>query len=381
MTLLHKKGDKSDPSNYRPISLLSHTYKIFMKIMQRRLDKILDANQPRDQAGFRKGFSTMDHIQVMNQLMEKTREYNLPLYVAFVDYEKAFDSVKHKDLFAALHNQGIRGKIYRLLELIYSKAKARIKLETLGRKFSVKRGVRQGDPLSPKLFSAVLEEVFRNCDWPDSVGLPIDGEILHCLRFADDLVLFSPNSEGLNKKIDELKHKGEEVGLKINFAKTKVMTNNIVTPITSDGHDLEYVNEFVYLGQLVSFENRQDKEIGRRLQNAWKAFWKLRKYLTTKNIEMQHRRRLFDMCILPVMTYGSPTWSLTKRQQERLNVTQRAMERRMLGITRKDKVRNEEIRRRTKVKDVVTEARNLKWSWAGHSFRPSVIVSSCQMTG
>ena len=105
------------------------------------------------------------------------------------------------------------------------------------------------------------------------------------------------------------------------------------------------------------------------IQNAWRAFWKLRPYLASKNIQLRARRRLCDMCILPILTYGCQTWSLTNKATCRLQVTQRAMERRMLGVTRRDRMTNAEVRRRTGVKDVLQEVRHLKWKWAGHVVR------------
>ena len=57
-----QKGDMRDIKNYRPISLLSNMYKLFIRILQKRKEWVLDENQPREQAGFRKGYSTVDHI-------------------------------------------------------------------------------------------------------------------------------------------------------------------------------------------------------------------------------------------------------------------------------------------------------------------------------
>ena len=99
MVIFFKKGNRKYTTNYRPIGLLSNVYKLFTKIITTRLEKKLDENQPRKQAGFRRKYYTTDHIHAINQLKEKCREYNIPLCVAFVDYEKAFDSVHH--LFVA----------------------------------------------------------------------------------------------------------------------------------------------------------------------------------------------------------------------------------------------------------------------------------------
>ena len=79
-------------------------YKLFTRVLQKRMEQTLDANQPREQAGFRKGYSTTDHLQSINQVIEKCNEFNLPLCIAYIDYEKAFDSVEHAIIFKALRN-------------------------------------------------------------------------------------------------------------------------------------------------------------------------------------------------------------------------------------------------------------------------------------
>src|SRR3977135_2704666 len=90
--LLHKNGDVKDINNYRPISLLSHMSKLFTKVIKNRIEKQLHINHAREQAGFRSGYSTSDHLQVITQLVQKSNEHELPMCFIFVDYEKAFDS-------------------------------------------------------------------------------------------------------------------------------------------------------------------------------------------------------------------------------------------------------------------------------------------------
>ena len=94
MILLQKRGNTSHIMNYRPISLLPIIYKVFSCILLQLILQTLDFHQPREQAGFRAGISTIDHLHVVNQLQEKVHEYNIPLCFAFVDYEKAFNSIE-----------------------------------------------------------------------------------------------------------------------------------------------------------------------------------------------------------------------------------------------------------------------------------------------
>ncbi|KAK3763976.1 hypothetical protein RRG08_024031 [Elysia crispata] len=125
-------------------------------------ENTLDENQPRDQAGFRRGFSTTDHIFTLNQVIEKSNEYNLPLCVGFIDYEKAFDSVEHFAIFDALRKININETYVAILENIYQKATARVHIDNLeSETFPINRGVRQGDPISPKMFTTAMEMIFR----------------------------------------------------------------------------------------------------------------------------------------------------------------------------------------------------------------------------
>ncbi|KAJ8725102.1 hypothetical protein PYW07_016060 [Mythimna separata] len=96
VVLFCKKGDNALLKNYRHISFLSHVYKLFSRVITNRLARRFDDFQPPEQAGFRKGFSTntVDHRHTLRQVIQKTEEYNLPLCLAFVDYEKAFDSIE-----------------------------------------------------------------------------------------------------------------------------------------------------------------------------------------------------------------------------------------------------------------------------------------------
>src|SRR5215469_3771925 len=122
-----------------------------------------------------------------------------------------------------------------------------------------------------------------------------------------------------------------------------------------------------------------EDEIKRRIQLGWAAFGKHRE-IFKGDIPLCLKRKMFDECILPVITYGAETWALTEILEEKLRVAQRRMERAMLGITIKDRRRNEWIRSQTKVKDVVQYIKCSKWQWAGHIARDAALKWSVTIT-
>jgi len=105
-----------------------------MKVIQSRIYGTLDANQGEGQAGFRKDYSTIDHIFTLDQLIEKTKEYNIDVHLLFIDFSKAFDSVSHNYMWQTLVNQGIPKKWIQTIMEIYRDAKAYVKTAVEGQK-------------------------------------------------------------------------------------------------------------------------------------------------------------------------------------------------------------------------------------------------------
>ena len=232
MKILFKGGDSKKAKNYRPIGVMPILYKLFAVMLQKRLAPTLDAALTREQAGFRKNFSTVDHLHTLVQIQEKTHEWQIPLWTCFIDFEKAFDSIEHDAIWAALKRQGVADGYIELLQRLYAGQTSQVSVDSmLSQKFSVQRGTKQGDPLSTLLFNAVLEDAFRDVRprWARrkyglemSIGTPT---YLSSLCFADDVVLVACSSRHLQEMITDLKKATLARGLKIHSGKTKVLTN------------------------------------------------------------------------------------------------------------------------------------------------------------
>lgn len=365
--LIYKKGDPSEVSNYRPISLMSSLYKLFSQCLLKRIGSKIDAKQPIEQAGFRSKYSTIDHIHVLSQVIEKYKEFNSPLYIAFVDYRKAFDSISHASIKEALQYHEVEKTYIDIISNIYENCKSKVRLERTGPTFKIERGVRQGDPVSPKIFIAVLELILKDSSWKTR-GIKIDGKYLSHLRFADDIALLANTAEELNDMLTTLHLQSIKVGLEINFDKTKVITNNTLTPIQINGQNVEYVNDYLYLGKQLSFREIDSEEVERRIGSAWKRYWSLKHILKSK-LPIKLKKKVLDSCVLPCLTYGCQTWCLTEKTANKISICQRTMERSILNLKLSDKVKNTEIRKRTQVTDAIIHVRKLKWKWAGHLSR------------
>jgi hypothetical protein len=157
---IYKKGDKTDCSNYRGISLLSTTYKILPNILLSRLTPYAEEIIGDHQCGFRRHRSTTEHRFSIRQILEKKWEYNEAVHQLFIDFKKVCDSIRREVLYNILTEFGIPMKVVRLIKMCLSETYSRVRVgEHLSDTFPIKNGLKQGDALSPLLFNFA----FRIC--------------------------------------------------------------------------------------------------------------------------------------------------------------------------------------------------------------------------
>ncbi|KAK3740237.1 hypothetical protein RRG08_054258 [Elysia crispata] len=166
-----KNGDLSNCNNYRGITLLSIPGKVFTRILLERIKEAVDGQLRDNQAGFRKNRSCTDQIVALRIIVEQSIEWNSPLLVNFIDFEKAFDSIDRDTLWKLLRHYGIPPKIVTLIQKMYDGTSCKVLHEgRLTDSFEIKTGVRQGCLLSPFLFILAVglaneREHFRKQKW------------------------------------------------------------------------------------------------------------------------------------------------------------------------------------------------------------------------
>ena len=185
-----------------------------------------------------------------------------------MDYEKAFDSVQTQAILTSLQEQGIEYVYIEILKDVYTDSSVTVHMHKESEKIRIKRGVRLGYTISPKLFTATLESIFKRLNW-EHKGVKIDGEFLSNLRFADDIFLCTETPQELQHMLQELSDESRRMGLKMKITKTKVMVVDN-TPINVNNVLIENVQGYLYLGQNTT-ASRKRTRTKRYNEESWQA--------------------------------------------------------------------------------------------------------------
>ncbi len=312
---LFKKGDFNSPKNYRGISFLDCYGKIFMSAILNRLVKWENINEifVENQAGFRANYSTLEHIFSLTSLINThVNKKKGRMYVFFVDFSAAFDSVNRKLLLYKLANLGMSTKILTLIKNYYTNTKLQVITPVgLTEPFDANCGVRQGCMLSPFLFSCFINDFKEIFDYG---GCKLDGEKLHYLAFADDLGIISDNLLGMGKMIKNTENYVKVNGLTINLDKSMMMVcrkggrlkdnekfwfNN--TPI-------KITNNYKYLGVTITPAGKFYLHWKERLALAKFSTNSLYTLINKNTNSILPKLKLFDTINQAIVGYGAQIW-------------------------------------------------------------------------
>ena len=191
---------------------------------------------------------------------------------------KAFDSITHKSIWNALKSCGIEHDYISLLKKLCRDQKATVLTDEESDMFDIKKGTRQGDPLSSLLFNTVLQKALEEYvpRWQKKRGMGIDlsdndHDCLTNMRFADDVLLFASSKEQLQKMLCKFKRSTEKVGLRIRPGKTKILSNrslDIRKEIEIDDIKVEILTReesTKCLGEMITFQQQETTEIRNRI--------------------------------------------------------------------------------------------------------------------
>ncbi|XP_031340877.1 uncharacterized protein LOC116168986 [Photinus pyralis] len=257
---IHKNGDSKDCKIYRGVTQLSTAAKIYESILERKLKQAIEYQLEESQSGFRKGRCIQDHIFTIKQITEKALIQQKVVYLAFVDLEKAFDSVSQSLVWESLGRRGINGKLL--------------------------RGI--------------------------------------------------------------------------------IRRTNITMDITIDEERIEQVDKYKYLGVLIQREGNMEEEVNERLSNAAKLYHTLSKtFLTKREITNTTKMAVYKTVYRPILL-GEETWNLTNSSKSKIQAMEMKFLRRILGLTRRDRVRNEIVRAELGVEPIIQRVENQQLRWFGH---------------
>jgi len=345
-----KKGDLSQTSNYRGITLSSIGAKIYNRMLLNRIRPFVDPLLRWNQNGFREHRSTISQILALRRIIEGMKAKNLPLALIFIDYSKAFDSIHRDRMFEILKAYGLPDIIIEAIRVIYEDSSA-VVLTPDGEtsSFPIQAGVLQGDTLAPFLFIVVLDYVMRHAlkDISLDTGIVLEERRsrrhpetrLHDLDFADDISLLATAISSAETLLQSIEDASNCVGLYFNKVKTKTLLVNIppTTNVTTlDGTEIQNITEFIYLGSSVP-DSFQDFKY--RKAQAWSACNKLTK-IWKSSLERATKIRFFRACVESILIYGSETWTITQKFEDRINGCYTQLLRRVLNISWRDHIPN-----------------------------------------
>ena len=294
-------------------------------IFSHQLRPILEYHYGPEQHGFRKGHSTVSLLHIVETAIHTATQNNKEVAIVQIDVAKAFDKVHRTALTSFADNiiQGVAPEAATFIKSMYDGDEVEISYGKETRTLNMKSGIRQGDPLSPALFSALvghtlrpLIERWKSKGWGVQTDPSQFGERIQILAYADDITVFASSRAQASKMINEMTAALEGINLRLLPEKCSALWSN--TPAGTETEKINLgtksipiVGSLVVLGQEISFKKDSMHAFQHRLRQAWKTAHANATLLRSTTMSHGARIRLLQALVKPSLLYGVETWKLT----------------------------------------------------------------------
>ena len=391
IVVLGKKGDTSYCSNNRGITLRSTASKVFQIILLQRLYDGLEGLYRENQCGFRRNRSCIDQLHSLRLIIYNSLEYNVPLYINFIDFKAAFDSIHREFIWKAFEHYGLPSKYIRVIKAFFDSTVSAVRVNgELTDWFEVKSGTGQGDIQGPPVFNVCMNLVMELVEFYKRVSKGMLLEKSWCpevrdvtvvdVDYADDLAALDNTKEGLQETTDLIVKYSAYSGLAVNVGKTEAMavskqasqmpyTENDTLAISIGDEIVKQCSEFKYLGAIICGDNNLARELTARIGKATGAFNRLNNIWNSRSISISVKIRIYKAAVITVLTYGCEVWNTTQAQMKRLESFHQRCLRRILKVRWFHRVTNVEVLRRASTTPLESHVASMRLRWYGHAVR------------
>ena len=228
--------------------------------------------------------------------------------------------------------------------------------------FPLKIGLHQGSVLSPYIFALVMDVVTRD----------IQGEIPWCMLFADDVVLIDESRIGVDRKLELWRHTLKSKGFRLSRTKTEYMRCEF-SGIRSEDRDVTLAGQVVprrdtfrYLGSMLQSDGEIDEDVSHRIRAGWVKWRQASGVLCDRKVPQKLKSKFYRTVIRPAMLYEAECWATKRQHVQKMSVADIRMLRWICGHTRRDRIRNDDIRERVGVAPIEEKLVQHRLRWFGH---------------
>lgn len=367
-----KKGDPTSRNDHRGIALIPIAIKLVCKILNTRLVEKLELRSSggvknhggliEEQAGFRPQEESIAQVVLLQEVCQRRLICGKQTLLAFIDFKKAYDVVPHSMLWYKLEQRGVPSKIMQFIKNMYKVSKSQVKLPDGSRSstWSYGRGLRQGCPLSPLLFSVYIDDILDDGAREFGVEVPMKGTTttgakrLAGLLFADDLVLTAGTCSNLSELLAKVTKWSNLWAMKVGISKCGIMAISDETDLgnlkaqlaaqnlTLQDQPVPIVAEYEYLGFTITEGNCSvNKAVARRKEKIRQTWRHIRHVLQSKDTPLSIKKNLLNAIVFPSGLYGSEVLGMSIQTVRPLQTTMNSILRAAVGTPRTGGFSNE----------------------------------------